>query len=218
MSDEEIKAAIASNEEDVKTISFRKAQENSIVYEALPEGFNAQQLSTQHPNSNVEVMVDWLANRCAASMGLSKVFATGNPEDGNWRSNQLFSYPAILELQKDLEQITDWCFNRWVIWARRKGLVKSYISEDFMDYVDWCWKSIDSLDPVANENAISLQLKNMTKTYKEVLGNDWKEKMKQVAYERKWMIENGITPPQDLMLSGGQTESSKGVQETSEQV
>ena len=48
-------------------------------------------------------MVDFLANRCAASMGLSRIFATGNPEDGNWRSNQLFSYPAIVEFQKDLE-------------------------------------------------------------------------------------------------------------------
>ena len=70
-------------------------------------------------------MVDFLANRCAASMGLSRIFATGNPEDGNWRSNQLFSYPAIVEFQKDLEQVNDWIFNRFVIWAMKKKLLKS---------------------------------------------------------------------------------------------
>jgi hypothetical protein len=105
------------HDKNEKVISFNKARENSIVYEALPEGFDAKQLQMNHPNQNVQTMVDWLANRCAASMGLSKVFATGNPEDGNWRSNQLFSWPAIRELQKDCEQVLDWCFNRFIMWA-----------------------------------------------------------------------------------------------------
>ena len=78
-----------------------------------------------------------------------------------------------------------------------------------MEYVDWSWKGIDTLDPTANENAIQLQLKNMTKSYKDILGSDWKEKLLQIADERKWMKSNGITPPQDLMISGGQTEASK---------
>lgn len=148
-------------------------------------------------------MVDFLANRCAASMGLSRIFATGNPEDGNWRSNQLFSYPAIVEFQKDLEQVNDWIFNRFVIWAMKKKLLKSYLANDYMDYVDWQWKGLDSLDPEANENAIQLQLKNMTKSYRDILGPDWKEKLRQIADERKWMLDNGVVPPQDLMMSGG---------------
>lgn len=209
MTDEQVKEVVKAEAGEESTISFNKAKENSIIYEALPEGFNATQLQTQHPNNNIQVMVDFLANRCAASMGLSKIFATGNPEDGNWRSNQLFSYPAIFEFQKDLEQVADWVFARFVTWAQKKKVVKAYVAEDFMDYVDWTWKGIDSLDPVANENAIALQLKNLTKSYKDILGNDWKEKLKQTAEERKWMKANGITPPQDLMLSGGQTEASK---------
>lgn len=78
-----------------------------------------------------------------------------------------------------------------------------------MRYVDWSWKGIDSLDPVANETAIEMQLKNCTKTYREILGNDWQEKLEQVAFERKWMKENGCIHPADLMVSGGQTEQSK---------
>ncbi len=220
MTDDQIKELVnqqCQEEQKEQTISFNKAKENSIVYEALPEGITPNQLDTKHPNTNIQTMVDWLANRCASTMGLSRIFATGNPEDGNWRSNQLFSYPAILEFQKDLEQVADWIFNRFVIWALRTKQVKVYVADDYMDYVDWTWKGIDSLDPVANENAIALQLKNMTKTYKDILGNDWKAKMKQTAYERKWLLDNGITPPQDLMLSGGQTEQSKKVGETVEE-
>lgn len=154
-------------------------------------------------------MVDFLANRCAASLGLSKVFANGNPEDGNWRSNQLFTWPAINEFQHELEQVADWCFNCFVKWASNKGEIKSYIASDFQDYVDWEWRQIDDLSPVEHENGIRLALQNHTKTYKEVLGNGWKQKLEQVAYEHKWMIEHGITPIDDLMISGGQTEASK---------
>lgn len=209
MTDEQIQQMAKEEAESDKIISFNKARENSIVYEALPEGFDAKQLQMTHPNSNVQTMVDWLANRCAAAMGLSKVFATGNPEDGNWRSNQLFSWPAIRELQKDCEQVLDWVFNCFVKWALKKKLIKAYIAEDFMDYIDWEWRSIDDLSPVDYQNGIKLALENNTKTYREILGNNWKEKLEQTAYEHKWMSEHGITPVGEKMLSGGQTEASK---------
>ena len=153
-------------------------------------------------------MVDFLANRCAASLGLSKVFADGNPEDSNWRSNQLFTWPAIQEFQHELEQIADWCLYRWKLWAEHKKLINAYICQDYMDYVDWEWKGLDDIDEVAKQNGIKLALENCTTTYKEVLGNSWKETLKQVAYERKWMKDNGIVPPQELMISGGQADPS----------
>lgn len=208
MTDKEIEEAASQESNDVQTVSFNKAVENSVVYEALPEGISAQQLTMNHPNSNVEVMVDWLANRCAATLGLSRIFATGNPDDSNWRSNQLFSYPAILELQKELEQICDWIFYRFTKYLISHDIIREFDISS-MRYVDWSWKGIDSLDPVANETAIEMQLKNCTKTYREILGNDWQEKLEQVAFERKWMKENGCIHPADLMVSGGQTEQSK---------
>lgn len=209
MTDEEI-LRIAKEEADAeKVVSFNHAKESSVVYEALPPGYDAKQLTMSHPNQNVQTMVDWLANRCAASMGLSKVFATGNPEDGNWRSNQLFSWPAIRELQKECEQILDWLFSRFVAWAKKKGLFKAYIAEDFMDFVSWEWRGIDDLSPVEYQNGIRLALENNTKTYREILGNNWKERLEQTAYEHKWMSEHGITPVGEKLISGGQTEASK---------
>lgn len=208
MTDEEIEQSAKQEIEQTQTVQFNKARENSILYEALPEGVSAQQLQTQHPNNNIQIMVDFLANRVAASMGLSKVFATGNPEDGNWRANQLFSFPAILELQKELEKICDWVFFRFVDFIVKNGELE-YIDPEIMDYVAWAWRGIDDIDVVAKQNGIRLALENGTTTYSEILGGDWKEKLRQVAEERKWMRENGLTHVADLMISGGQTEASK---------
>lgn len=214
MTDDEIKEAVKAEAEEEKVVSFNRAKENSILYEALPEGFDAKQLQTTHPNSNVQTMVDFLANRVAASMGLSRVFATGNPEDSNWRANQLFSFPTILEFQHDLEQVNDWLFNCFMGWSVKKGLVKAYIAEDFMDYVSWQWCGLDDIDEVAHQNGIRLALENGTKTYREILGADWKDKMEQTAYEHKWMSEHGITHPAEKMISGGETTASKTAIET----
>ena len=217
MTYEQVKEVVKEEAQEEKLISFNRARENSIVYEALPEGFDAKQLSMAHPNSNAQTMVDWLANRCAASMGLSKIYATGNPEDTNWRSNQLFAFPAILEFQKTMEQICDWVFAQWVRWAIRKQIVKAYIAEDYMDFVDWEWKGIDDLSPVEYQNGIRLALENCTKTYREILGNNWKEKLEQTAYEHQWMKEHGICPPSEKLISGGQTEQSKTTETTQEE-
>lgn len=208
MTDEEIEQAVKSENDSVQTISFNKARENSVIYEALPEGVTAQQLQMQHPNSNVEVLVDWLANRVASSMGLSKSFATGNVDDATWRSNQLFSYPAILELQKDLEKICDWIFFRYCKYLVSHKVIE-YIDPNIMDYVDWSWKGIDSLDPVVNQTGIKLALENNTKTYREILGNDWKEKLQQVADEHEWMREHGMIHPSEKLISGGESSASQ---------
>ena len=150
MTDEEVERIAKEEDKDTKTISFNKAVENSVVYEALPEGYDAKQLEMNHPNSNIETMVDWLANRCAATMGLSRIFATGNPDSTNWRANQLFTYPTIREFQKEMEQICDFVFAKWVDWVLKRGIVTQYVAEDYMDYCDWQWKGLDDLDEVAH--------------------------------------------------------------------
>lgn len=204
MTEEQVRQIVKEEGQEEKVISFNRAKENSVVYEALPEGFDAKQLQMTHPNTNVETMVDWLANRCAATLGLSKVFATGNPEDGNWRSNQLFSFPAIKEFQKDLEQVCDWLFNNWVAWATRKGILTAYVAEDFMDYVDWEWRSIDDFDEVKAQQAIEMKLRNMTSTLREEIGSDWKEQLEQYKREIDWCKQEGLPHPAFNMISGGE--------------
>ena len=229
MSDDEMREYIAGEieqnekpnedgDEHMKTISFNRAKEAGLLYEQLPGGFKANQLDTKHPNESVQTMVEFLSNRAAATLGLSRVYALGNPEDSNWKSNQLFTYPTILEFQKTvLEPMLDWIFAQWKKWATRKGIVTSYVIEDFMDFVDWSWRGIDELSPVEYQTGIRLALENNTKTYKEILGNDWMEKLEQTAFEHKWMAEHGITHPAEKLISGGESEASKRLQREGQQ-
>lgn len=78
-------------------------------------------------------------------MGLSKVFATGNPDSSNWRANQLFTRPTIIEFQKDLERVLDWVFWRFIKYTIKQNKLE-YIDSNIMDYVDWQWPKMDELD------------------------------------------------------------------------
>ena len=199
-----MKAAVDEVKENERVVELRRARESSIGWEQLPEGFEAQQVATSHPNQSVEVMVNFLANRCAATLGLSRVYATGNPSDTDYRANQLFSWPAIAEFQKALEQVCDWVFHCYVNWAVKKGIVKGYVAEDFMDYVDWDWRKMDDFDQLKEQQAIEMKLRNMTSTLKEEIGSDWKEQLEQYKYEIDWCKKNGLPHPAYNMISGGE--------------
>ena len=199
-----MKAAVEEVKENERVVELRRARESSIGWEQLPEGFEAQQVATSHPNQSVEVMVNFLADRCAATLGLSRVYATGNPSDTDYRANQLFSWPAIAEFQKALEQVCDWVFHCYVNWAVKKGIVKGYVAEDFMDYVDWDWRKMDDFDQLKEQQAIEMKLRNMTSTLKEEIGSDWKEQLEQYKYEIDWCKKNGLPHPAYNMISGGE--------------
>lgn len=203
-----MKAAVEEVKENERVVELRRARESSIGWEQLPEGFEAQQVATSHPNQSVEVMVNFLANRCAATLGLSRVYATGNPSDTDYRANQLFSWPAIAEFQKALEQVCDWVFHCYVNWAVKKGIVKGYVAEDFMDYVDWDWRKMDDFDQLKEQQAIEMKLRNMTSTLKEEIGSDWKEQLEQYKYEIDWCKKNGLPHPAYNMISGGERHES----------
>ena len=44
----------------------------------------------------------------------------------------------------------------------------------------------------------------MTSSYKEILGNNWKEKLEQIKEEVNWFKENGLPHVAYDMISGGE--------------
>jgi capsid protein len=87
MTDEEIEKAIkeevGSNEQ---TISFSKAASCGIVYEALPDDYKMELLSTNHPNEKIQDFVKWLCGRSSAVFGLSEQFSTLMPTGSDFRA------------------------------------------------------------------------------------------------------------------------------------
>ena len=77
------------------------------------------------------------------------------------------------------------------------------LPENWMKYVTWSFPTMDELDENSHQDAISKMLQNHTSTYKEILGNDWREKLLQSKEEINWFKENGLAHPSYNMISGG---------------
>lgn len=109
------------------------------------------------------------------------------------------------ECQKFLEQICDWTLYRWAVWADKKNLIDiSRMGEDWLSKVSWSWSKMNELDEQSYQNATQMKLKNMTGSYLEYWGSDWKEKLLQIKNEIDWCKQNGLPHPAYEMKSGGE--------------
>lgn len=162
-------------------------------------------LDTKHPNQNMPQFIKWLAGRTAAPFGLSEAFATLAADSGQFRAEQLMTWPAFYEAQHFLEQICDWLLWRWSLWAARRGRADTAALEDgWMRKVSWTWPTMDEVDEVQHQEAVEKKLTNMTGSYLEVLGPDWREKLEQVKAEVEWFKQNNLPHPAYNMISGGE--------------
>lgn len=206
MTDEEIEAAVKEeSKSQEKTISFDKAASCGVIYEAMPDDYKMELLSTNHPNEKVQDFIKWLAGRSSAVFGMSEAYATLMPTGADFRAQQLLTQPAFVEAQKYLETICDWVFYRFVNRLVRKGeLSASRLPVNFMSLVSWSWPTMDELDEVAHENAIELKLRNLTGTYQSILGNNWRETLEQTKLEMDYCKQNNIPHPAFNLISGGE--------------
>ena len=160
-------------------------------------------LDLKHPNQNMPSFINWLATKSAAPFGLSEQFATFAPDGNSFRANQLFSSRAFEDAQKFLEQICDWTLYRWSLWATKKGII-SGVPDNFIRRVSWSWPKMEEIDERAHQESVALKLKNMTGSYREELGPDWREKLEIIRDEIDWCKKNGLAHPSYEMVSGGE--------------
>lgn len=212
MTDEEIEAASKEEaESQVQTMTLDRVNAAGCIYQVMPENYKMELLDTRHPNANMPEFINWLAGRTATPFGLTREFATFTPTGANFRANQLFSERAFEECQKWLETICDWCLYRWSLWANKKGII-SLTPDTFIYNVDWAWPKMDELDEIAHQNAVEKKLRNMTGSYREVLGPDWKTTLMTVKDEIDWCKANNLPHPSFNQISGGER---TGVDKTS---
>lgn len=181
-----------------------------ILYEAMPDDYRMELLDTKHPNDKIEDFIKWLAGRSSAVYGMSEAYATLMPTGADFRAQQLLTQPAFLEAQKFLEQICDWTLFQFIKWADKRGeFDMKRLPDNWMKYVTWSFPTMDELDENSHQDAISKMLKNHTATYKDILGNDWREKLLQSKEEIAWFKDNGMAHPSYEMISGGERSSAE---------
>lgn len=89
------------------------------------------------------------------------------------------------------------------MWANKKGIVNRQ-PDTFISQVDWSWPKMEELDENSHQDAVEKKLRNMTGSYREVLGPDWKSTLETVRDEIDWCKKNNLPHPAFNMISGGE--------------
>lgn len=82
------------------------------------------------------------------------------------------------------------------------------VPEDFVNRVDWSWPSMGEIDENTHQDAVQKKLRNLTGSYADELGPDWKEKLKTIKDEIDWFKKNNLPHPAFNMISGGERHES----------
>lgn len=207
MTDEQIEQAVKEQAEEVeeKSVTLDRIKAAGCIYQVLPDGYKFELLDTKHPNQNSADWAKWLASYSATPFGLTSCYSTLKVDNSYtaFRGEQLLAQPTFEEAQHNLEQICDWLIYRWSKWAVRKGIIQDRFESDWiLNCVEWDWPEIKDVDRVKEQNAISMQLRNNTGSYKDIYGSNWKQALKQIAEEKKYMESIGLTHPSGVTVSG----------------
>ena len=180
----------------------------SAIVDVMPENTKMEIFDTKRPNTNLVEFSRWLIGGAAWAGGLSKLYSTGESTASYSASmaemilaNQTFQ----CEWKKLETQCLDWALMQW----SRRAQARGEIPQDSELPEDWrrtCVRFMEpqqkALNPVDDANATTIALRNLTTSYHEKLGADWKDKLKQIGEEIAWAKENGIPDPRLQTTSG----------------
>lgn len=203
MTDEEVEK-LAAQETEEKTYRLDKFNSAQVEFQQMPPGFKAELLESKRPNPSVQQFIDFLAGRCFSPYGISRMFSTGDVKSGDFKANQLFSERAFQQYQKQLESFCDFTFRKWTGWATKRQIIKP-LTEEQLESIAWDWPKQSALDEESNQRAIKMKLENLTGSYRDLMGNDYKSKLEEIKEELAFCKANGIPHPAFKLLSGGES-------------
>lgn len=83
--------------------------------------------------------------------------------------------------------------------------------DGFIQDVSWSWPKLDELDELQHQNAVEKKLRNMTGSYADELGPDWRDKLLTIKDEIDWFKKNNLPHPSYSMISGGERTGADSV-------
>jgi len=173
----------------------------------LPKGKAVTSFDTKRPNDRVIDFIDAQKGLIAAAFGLGKQFYTLTPESSftAHRGAMQMAWQTIRQVQGDLTDVCNWLASQWFYWMRTKqGLaVTDEILADIDFCTEWAWPEMPEVDSAKHESTKAASMQNGTKTYRDLIGPEWRRKVEERAVGRKFFAECGEVYPGDRMVTGG---------------
>ena len=179
-----------------------------VIYDVMPEGVKMELFDTKHPNTNLVEFSRWMHSGAAYAAGLTSIFAVGKA-DSSYSASMAEMILAQTQFRVEFHRLEcgflDWALANWSRRAQRLGIIPpdSELPPDWRrTCVKWQRPAERALNPVDEQNAIGLGLKNLTTNYHEKLGPDWKRKLAETAEEVKYAQSLGLPDPRLQTVAG----------------
>ena len=179
-----------------------------LIWDLMPPGVKAEIFDTKHPNQNLVEFSRWLHSGAAYATGLTSLFAVGKA-DASYSAAMAEMILAQTQFRVEFHRLEcgflDWALANWARRAQSRGIIPAdaALPPDWRrTCVKWQRPPERALNPVDEQNAVALGLKNLTRNYHETLGPDWKRKLLETAEEIRFATENGIPDPRLQTAAG----------------
>jgi len=186
--DDIVKLGEASKQDEASTF---KAFEGKSAIAQVPSGTKVTNLNNaQRPSAPIQSWVDVLNDSNGKSIGVMSCLARGRA-DNSYSSGMIeleISWKSFEEFQKLLErQVVDYAMS---------------VLLPHSEYEVY-WERSVVIDPEKDAKVAVMELTSGRKTYRDLLGADWKNQMDELAEEKKYLEEKGLTNLTFFQTSNG---------------
>lgn len=177
----------------------------------LPDGYEASQMASEHPNSTYDSFKRELLNEVGRSVGQPLNVVSGNSSLYNFSSGRLDHLPYQRGQKIDRNDLRILVQDRVLMTWAEEAILADEACRGAPPVEEWRWgwnwDGFDSIDQNKDAQADDMRLKNGTQTYAETYaahGQDWEEQLRQIAEEKKKFEELGLPyPPATQPAMGG---------------
>ena len=217
--DAAIAAAQEAAEDGRVSLDLEEIDGAGAIYDVMPPGVKMELFDTKHPNDKLVEFSRWMHGSVAFALGLGDFIASGKAESSYSAAmaELMMSNVEFRDMFAKLRRgFLDWAFNQWSLRAQAKGIIPA---DDKLPphwrrrCVEWQEPQRHAINPVDEQNALNMGLKNGTILYRDKLGPDWKSKVSAFVEEVEFFKAHGIPHPALQTVSGGVIETSGGAGE-----
>jgi lambda family phage portal protein len=206
-----IKTQMPASANAAPPVPFQQLPIDRNTWLTLPWGADINQLRAEQPATTYEMFVRIILREICRCLGVPLNIALGDSSGYNYSSGRLdhLGYHRAHRIERKLIEANgiEKIFVAFMDEAIHiPGLIPQGINASSQHR--WFWDESESIDPVKDAMADSLELENNTETLADLWarkGEDWEEKIAQRAIEIKTLQEAGLVEKDVLPTKGKKT-------------